>query len=656
MAAAPESEVAAAEEMMAGRDQEPAPVPASEEAPPAAAAGTNATVPALYVGDLHEDAQEEHLFDAFSKVGAVTSVRVCRDTATSSSLRYGYVNYFSQADAMTALEKMNHSLILDKPIRVMWSNRDPDARRSGVGNVFVKNLNDHIDNVILQELFSKFGDILSCKVARNDDGTSRGYGFVQFAAQESADIAIENLNNSHFEGRQLHVAHFIKKSERSANNDDKYTNLYMKNLDDDMTEELIKLKFSQFGPLISVKIMKRDDGTSKGFGFVSFKSPDSAKKAKEAMNGIPLGSKSLYVARAQKKAERKQYLQLLHEEKRNEILTKSNGSNVYIKNISDRVDDETLRERFDEFGNITSVKIMRDDKGISKGFGFVCYNTPDEAKCAVSSMRGVMFYDKPLYVAIAQRKEDRKARLEQRFAELATMVGAASPVIPTGYPHVYFAHPSTHFPQGPSRQGFMYPPMGLGQEWRQNVFPSPHNIQQIHAPLMPNTPRQYRNNRGRMTGNMMTFPHTVNYVSHAQTAKDFMSMSRQFGHAKYIPADVMTSGLAIHHSDPVSSVNDPFTSLLAAAPPDQQRNMLGNRLYPLVERYHPELASKITGMLLDLDSSDVVLLICSPDMLSAKINECAQLLQGQQAAKTKPEDQEALHPGFLLDSAGVNAN
>jgi polyadenylate-binding protein len=130
---------------------------------------------------------------------------------------------------MTALEKMNHSFILDKEIRVMWSNRDPDARRSGVGNVFIKvkkiiiisclsfchmqvliwyvinwqNFSDHIDNVILQELFSKFGEILSCKVARNEDGTSRGYGFVQFAAQESADIAIENLNNSYFEGKQL---------------------------------------------------------------------------------------------------------------------------------------------------------------------------------------------------------------------------------------------------------------------------------------------------------------------------------------------------------------------------------------------------------------------------------------------------------------------
>ncbi|KAI4964645.1 hypothetical protein ZWY2020_060088 [Hordeum vulgare] len=654
MAAAPEAvEMPTTEETPA-----PAMAAVSEDqaAPAAAAAGTNATVPALYVGDLHENAQEEHIFDAFSKVGAVTSVRVCRDNATSRSLRYGYVNYFSQADATTALEQMNHSLILDKPIRVMWSNRDPDARRSGVGNVFVKNFGDHVDNILLQDLFSKFGEILSCKVVRNEDGTSRGYGFVQFAAQEPADMAIETLNNSYFEGRELLVAHFVKKSERSANNDDKYTNLYMKNIDDDMTEELIKLKFSQYGQVTSVKIMKRDDGTSKGFGFASFKNPESAKKAKEALNGIALGAKTLYVARAQKKAERKQYLQLLHEEKRNEIITKSNGSNVYIKNISDEVDDDTLRERFAEFGNITSVKIMRDDKGISKGFGFVCYSTPDEAKCAVSSMRGVMFYGKPLYVAIAQRKEDRKARLEQRFAELATMAGTASPVIPTGYPHVYFAHPSTHFPQGPSRQGFMYPPIGLGQEWRQNVYPSPHSIQQIHAPLMPNTPRQYRNNRGRMTGNMMTFPHAVNYVSHPQAAKDFMSMSRQqFGHAKYIPPDVMSNGLAIHHSGPISSVNDSFASLLAAAPPDQQRDMLGNRIYPLVERYHPDLASKITGMLLELDTSYLLSMLNSQDTLAAKVNECVQALQGQQSTKNKPEDLEALHPGFL-DSTGVNAN
>ncbi|KAG8074467.1 hypothetical protein GUJ93_ZPchr0006g42375 [Zizania palustris] len=640
-------------------EEVPAPSAAEGEVvPPAAAASAassaaNASVPALYVGDLNEGVREDDLMEVFGKIGNLTSVRVCRDNATSHSLRYGYVNYLSQADAATALEKLNHSLILDKPIRVMWSNRDPDARTSGVGNVFVKNLSDSVDNASLQEIFCKFGDILSCKVARNENGTSRGYGFVQFALQEAADAAILNLNNSLFCDRKLHVATFIKKSERSANYDDKYTNLYMKNLDDDITEELIKLKFSQYGSVISVKIMKRDDGTSKGFGFVSFQNPESAKKAKEAMNGMIIGSKTLYVARAQKKAERKQYLQRLHEEKRNEIITKSNGSNVYIKNISDEVDDDALRERFDEFGNITSAKIMRDEKGISKGFGFVCYSTPEEARCAVNSMRGLMFYGKPLYVAIAQRKEERRAKLEQRFAELASMVGAASPIIPTGYPHFYFAHPSTHLPQGPSSHGFMYPPMGLGQEWR-HMFPSPHNIQQIHSPVMPNTPRQYRNNRGRMNGSMMHFHHAVNYVPHAQPTKEFMSMPRQrLSHARYIPNDVMSNGLAIQHDDSISSMNDAFNNLLAAAPPDQQKNMLGNRLYPMVERHRPDLASKITGMLLELDNSEVVMLLCSPDMLSAKIEECVKLLQ---AVKSTPEDQEALHPGFLIDSAGVNAN
>ncbi|TVU47529.1 hypothetical protein EJB05_07133, partial [Eragrostis curvula] len=632
------------------------PAAASGEAQPAAAA-----VPALYVGDLHEEVADQDLFDAFSKVGTVTSVRVCRDNATNRSLRYGYVNYYSRADANSALERLNHSLVLGKPIRVMWSNRDPDARRSGIGNVFVKNLSDSVDNASLQELFAKFGDVISCKIIRNEDGTSRGYGFVQFATQEPADAAIENLNNSHFGDRQLHVASFIKKSERSANNDDSYTNLYMKNLDDDMTEELIKLKFSHFGPIVSVKIMRREDGSSQGFGFVSFQNPESAKKAKDAMNGLPLGSKNLYVARAQKKEERKQYLQRLHEEKRNEIITKSNGSNVYIKNIHDEVDDNALRARFDEFGNITSAKIMRDDKGVSRGFGFVCFGTPEEAKSAVSGMRGVMFYGKPLYVSLAQRKEDRQAILQQHFTQLARMVGSANPMIPTGYPHVYFAHPSAHLPQGPPRHGFMYPPMGFSHEWRPNMFPSPPNIQQIHSPMMPSSPRHYRSHRGRMTGNMMPLPHTVhtmNYVAHAQPAKDYMSMPRQrFGHPKYFSNEVVANGLAIHHGDPVPPMNED------AEIAEKQRTILGNKLFPLVERHQPDLAAKITGMLLEVRNSDVLALISSPEMLHAKIEECAQLLQATgecvqlpQATKTKAEDQEALHPGFILNSASVNAN
>jgi hypothetical protein len=69
----------------------------------------------------------------------------------------------------------------------------------------LQNLSDSVDNTSLQELFSKFGDVISCKIIRNEDGTSRGYGFVQFASQEPADAAIQSLNNSHFGDRQLYV-------------------------------------------------------------------------------------------------------------------------------------------------------------------------------------------------------------------------------------------------------------------------------------------------------------------------------------------------------------------------------------------------------------------------------------------------------------------
>ena len=64
------------------------------------------------------------------------------------------------------------------------------------------------------------------------------------------------------------------------------------------------------------------------------------------------------------------------------------ASNLYVKNIDDDVTDKELRDLFSSCGTITSVKVMRDDKGISKGFGFVCFSNPEEANKAVRSFNG----------------------------------------------------------------------------------------------------------------------------------------------------------------------------------------------------------------------------------------------------------------------------
>lgn len=64
---------------------------------------------------------------------------------------------------------------------------------------------------------------------------------------------------------------------------------------------------------------------------------------------------------------------------------------------------------------ILNMQVMTEE-GRSKGFGFVCFSSPQEATRAVTEMNGRIIVSKPLYVALAQRKEDRRAYLASRVS------------------------------------------------------------------------------------------------------------------------------------------------------------------------------------------------------------------------------------------------
>ncbi|KAJ8570796.1 hypothetical protein K7X08_037768 [Anisodus acutangulus] len=616
----------------------------------------------LYVGDLHHDVTDGKLFDAFSEFKSLASVRVCRDTSTGRSLCYGYVNFVSPQDAVRAIEVKNNSILNGKVIRVSWSLRDPDARRNGKGNVFIKNLSDTIDNTKLQEMFQKFGNILSCKVVTSEDGKSKGYGFVQFGSEESAVAAIEKLNAIMVGDKQIYVGKFVKKTDRILPNPDaKYTNLYFKNLDLDISEEHLREKFSGFGKIISLVISKDENGGSKGFGFVNFDDPDDARKAMEAMNGSPVGSKTLYVARAQKKAERKQLLKRLFEERRKEQIMKYQGSNVYVKNIDDDVSDNELRELFSQCGTITSVKVMQDEKGVSRGFGFVCFSTAEEAYKAVNAFHGLMLHRKPLYVAIAQRKEERQAQLQLYYAQRIAGLTAPSAMFPGAYPPLYYPAPGV-VPQVPTRPGMMYQALGMRPGWGTNGFTNTIRpaFQPSPVPLIPNTSRQQRQNRGRMNGHM-----PASNVTSAQQSGQSVVSSKESGNfqrggpVKYVPngrARDMNKGSFVSNAGSVAvgSVaegSEMLSTLLAAAAPEQQKQILGENLYPLVSQHKPELAAKITGMLLEMDNAELLLLLESPESLVTKVEEAVEVLK---LSKAKVSSQESLHPSFLSAEVAVN--
>ncbi|URE32112.1 Poly-adenylate binding protein, unique domain [Musa troglodytarum] len=475
--------------------------------------------------------------------------------------------------------------------------------------LYVGDLADDVAEGQLVGLFSAVGELASVRICKDSvTGRSLGYGYVNYISPHDG-IASPPLR---------YVANFIRKSDRvSISPEANFTNLYMKNLDQDITEELIKLKFSEFG------------------------------------------TNTLYVARAQKKAERMQVLRRLYEEKRNEQIRKYMASNVYVKNIDDAVDNNALRERFSEFGNITSAKVMLDEKGRSKGFGFVCYSTPEEATRAVNSLRGSMFYGKPLYVAIAQRKEERQAQLQMMYAQ--RMAGSPAAVLPTGYGPLYYAS-SGVVSQVPPRQGVMYQPFGIRPGWRPNGFVAPSRpiFQSMPLPAMSNTSRQHRQNRGRMNGNVLPQSGQTNiYMPHLQqanhsvnTAKDLIGQQRS-GQAKYVPNghqhEINNASLTSSGSN--SQGTEMLSSMLAAATPQQQKQILGERLFPLVEKLKFDLAAKITGMLLEMDNSELLLLLESPESLAAKVEEAVQVLKLSNATVG---GQENIHSNYLTSNVTVN--
>ena len=76
---------------------------------------------------------------------------------------------------------------------------------------------------------------------------------------------------------------------------------------------------------------------------------------------------------------------------------------------------------------------------------------------------------------------------------------------------------------------------------------------------------------------------------------------------------------------------EPLTAtVLAAAPPQEQKQMLGERLFPLIQRMYPDLAGKITGMLLEIDNAELLHMLEDGNSLKSKVEEAVAVLQAHQ--------------------------
>ncbi|GAC93810.1 polyadenylate-binding protein [Pseudozyma hubeiensis SY62] len=627
-------------------------VPASNPAPAAeqqAAAngernnnnsGDGANNTSLYVGELDPSVTEAMLFEIFNMIGPVASIRVCRDAVTRRSLGYAYVNFLNTNDGERAMEQLNYSLIRNRPCRIMWSQRDPALRRTGQGNIFIKNLDAGIDNKALHDTFAAFGNILSCKVATNETG-SLGYGFVHYETAEAAEAAIKHVNGMLLNDKKVYVGHHIPRKERQAKIEEtraNFTNVYAKNVDPEVTDEEFEKLFTKYGKITSCVLQRDEDGKSKGFGFVNFEDHNEAQTAVDELHDSEYKGQKLFVARAQKKSEREEELRRSYEAAKNEKLAKFQGVNLYLKNIPESYDDERLREEFAPFGAITSCKIMRAPSGVSRGFGFVCYSAPEEANKAVSEMNGKMLDNRPLYVALAQRKDDRRQQLEAQIMQrnqLRLQQQAAAQGMGYPGPGMYYPQPGAF----PGQPGGMIPrpryaPAGM---MPQGMPMAPYGQPgQFPAGMVPQGYRPARPPRGAPNAAGGPAP-----PAGARPPTGVNGAPRPAGQP--VPGQPMPRGPAARPAArPDAGQPGTLTAAaLAKASPEEQKQMLGEAIYPKVAASQPELAGKLTGMILELPVTELLHLLEESEALDAKVNEALEVLkeyqQNDEAAEAEAE-------------------
>lgn len=272
--------------------------------------------------------------------------------------------------------------------------------------ICIDNLSTHVYVAELCKVFEKYGNILSARIEFNKTPSSLHVGYISFDNPSSAQFAAKEMNGKKILGRPMYVKLDLTLEE---NPKAIYTKIFIKNFDTNWDEcDLMKI-FSKFGDVKDAKVYE-SNGKSRGSGFVKFANHSSANAAIQAMHNQLMNDKKLIVEPYVHNDVKSHPASTLENAK--ELLEKSvQLNNLHVKNLPKDTTDEELRNLFQPFGKIESVKIARDGRQMSKGFGFVCFTNAKDAGLAREKINKCSYNSKILEVNFNQKKEARQQYL-----------------------------------------------------------------------------------------------------------------------------------------------------------------------------------------------------------------------------------------------------
>ncbi|GER52961.1 nuclear acid binding protein [Striga asiatica] len=280
----------------------------------------------LWIGDLQYWMDEQYLYSCFGTTGEVVAVKVIRNKQTLQSEGYGFIEFVSHAAAERNLQTYNGSLMpsVEQTFRLNWASMGAGEKRDDASDytIFVGDLAADVTDYMLQETFrANYPSVKGAKVVTDRiTGRTKGYGFVRFGDESEQLRAMTEMNGRLCSTRPMRIGPAANKQKVGGQTQTKASlvsvlsffvafanggwrqsepysphtklhrelQIFVGNLDPNITDDHLRQVFGQHGQLLHVKIPM-----GKRCGFVQFADRSCAEEALRVLNGTQLGGQSI---------------------------------------------------------------------------------------------------------------------------------------------------------------------------------------------------------------------------------------------------------------------------------------------------------------------------------------------------------------------------
>ena len=318
----------------------------------------------LFISGLDKKVNENMLYQLFNEY-CVSYIKIAKDHITRESFGYAFIGFKNKVKAEQALQNLNYSRLCQKTLRISWYNREPNNfRNHPENNIFVKNIPKDVTPKEFDEYFSKFGNIISAKIAEDEEGESMGYGFVLYENEDNAKKAIAECHGKMLKNKKLFVCQFQKNRPRKPL---RFNNLYVRNIPKDWSEKEVRDYFSKYGEISSMIVKspdpsklnknlpeeKRNNIINHKYAFVCYKSLDGP--AENAVAKVPY--LKLFDDSYNNKIE--EFAEILRNQKVKEENVYKCACYIDENNLSDKINNpRELKKIIDDFN-----KLIDDNDG-----------------------------------------------------------------------------------------------------------------------------------------------------------------------------------------------------------------------------------------------------------------------------------------------------